>query len=100
MPVRDSRILAKDFDPLVERVSSRAEPWQGRFTSKGSKTILIDSCISSLPMYMMGLYILPEGIHRSFDKALSRFFWMGASGRQKYHMVKWADICAPKEVGA
>ena len=51
-------------------------------------------------MYMMGLYILPDGIHRSFDKALSRFFWMGASGRQKYHMVKWADICAPKEVGA
>ena len=60
---------------------------------------MIDSCISSRPMYMMGLYILPEGIHRCFDKAMSRFFWMGASGRQKYHMVKWADICAPKEVG-
>ena len=99
MPVRDSRILVKDLDPLVERVKSKAAPWQGRFTSKGSKTVLIDSCLSSLPMFMMGLYILPEGVHGSFDRELSRFFWQAANGRQKYHMVKWADICAPKEVG-
>ena len=48
MPVRDTRILAKDYEPLVARVKSKSEPWQGRFTSKGSKTVLIDSCISSL----------------------------------------------------
>ena len=99
MPVRDTRILAKDLDPLVERVKSRAEPWQGRFTSKGSKTVLIDSCLSSLATFMMGMYILPEGTHGNFDKDLSKFFWMAANGRQKYHMVKWADICAPKELG-
>ena len=99
MLVMDTWILAKDYDPLIEQVKSREDLWQGRFTSKGNKTVLIDSCISSLPMYMIDLYLLPDGIHRSFDKALSRFFWMGPSGRQKYHMVKWADICAPKEVG-
>ena len=50
-------------------------------------------------MYMMGMYILPEGVHASFDKELSRFFWQAANGRQKYHMVKWVDLCAPKNVG-
>lgn len=40
-----------------------------------SKTILIDSNLSSLSMYMMGLYILPERVHSSFDKDLSHFFW-------------------------
>jgi hypothetical protein len=40
MPVRDSRILIKDLDPLVGRVKSKAEPWRGKFTSKGSKTII------------------------------------------------------------
>ena len=99
MPIRDSRILIKDLNPLVERVKSKSEPWQGRFTSKANKTILIDSCLSSLPMYMMGLYTLPEGVHGSFDKELSRFFWQAANGRQKYNMVKWADLCAPKELG-
>ena len=61
--------------------------------------MLIESCLSSLPMYMMGLYTLPEGIHASFDKELSRFFWQGSDGRQKYHMVKWADLCTPKDRG-
>ena len=100
MPIRDSRILIRDLEPLVGRVKAKSEPWQGRFTSKGSKTILIDACLSSLPMYTMGLYLLPEGVHESFDRELSRFFWQAANGRPKYHMVKWSDICAPRSLGA
>ena len=50
-------------------------------------------------MYMMGVYELSEGTHVAFDRELSRFFWQAANGRQKYHMVKWADVCAPKDMG-
>ena len=50
VPVRDSRILIRDLAPLVGQVRSKAEPWCGRFTSKGSKMVLIDSYLSSLPM--------------------------------------------------
>ncbi|KAE8811193.1 hypothetical protein D1007_11941 [Hordeum vulgare] len=97
MPLAESRILVSGFDPLVGRVASRAKPWCGRSTSKGSKSILISSNLASLPMYMMGLYILPEGVHSAFDKELARFFWQAGDGRPKYHMVKWADVCVPKD---
>src|SRR4051812_24694920 len=50
-------------------------------------------------MYQMGLYLLPEGTHADFAKELSRFFWAAKDGHQKYHMVKWADVCTPKSVG-
>jgi hypothetical protein len=83
MPIRDTRILVKDLDPLVGRVKSKAEPWRGKFTSNGSKTIPINSGLSSLPMYAMGLYLLPEGMHGNFDKELSRFFWQERNGRQE-----------------
>ncbi|KAE8816186.1 hypothetical protein D1007_06305 [Hordeum vulgare] len=99
MPLAESKILVSGFDPLVGRVASRAKPWCGRFTSKGSKSILISSNLASLPMYMMGMYILPEGVHNAFDKELARFFWQAGNGRPKYHMVKWADICVPKDRG-
>ena len=72
--LRDTRVLIRDLDPLVGRVKAKAEPWRGKFTSKGSKTVLIDSCLSSLAMFSMELYLLPEGVHGSFDKELSRFF--------------------------
>ena len=61
--------------------------------------MLIGSCLYSLAMFNMGLYLLPEGVHCSFDKELSRFFWQPRTGLQKYHMVKWADICSPKDLG-
>ncbi|KAE8768658.1 hypothetical protein D1007_59838 [Hordeum vulgare] len=99
MPLAESRILASGFDPLVGRVASRVEPWCGRFTSKCSKTVLISSNLASIPMYMMGMYILPEGVYSAFDKELARFLWHAGNDRPKYHMVKWADICLPKERG-
>jgi hypothetical protein len=99
MPIRDTRILIKDLDHLVGRVKSKAEPWRGKFTSKEIKTIIINSCLSSLPMYTMGLYLLPEGVHSNFDKELSRFLWQECNGHQKYHMVKQADLCGPKDFG-
>jgi hypothetical protein len=99
MPIQDTRILIKDLDPLVGSVKSKAEPWRVKFTSKGSKTVLINSCLASRPMYIMGLYLLPEGVHGNFDKELSRFFWKERNGRQKYHMLKWADLCTPKYCG-
>jgi hypothetical protein len=43
-------------------------------------------------MYIMGLYLLPKGVHGTFDKELSRFFWHDMNGLQKYDLVKWADI--------
>ncbi|KAE8813270.1 hypothetical protein D1007_09539 [Hordeum vulgare] len=99
MALAESRILVSGFDPLVGRVASPAEPWCGRFTSKGSKTVLISANLVSLPMYMMGMYILREGVHSSFDKELARFFWQAGDGCPKYHMVKWANICVPKDRG-
>ena len=72
MSLSDARIGIKDLEPLVGRVKAKVEPWRRRFTSKGSKSVLIDSCLSCLPMHMMGMYILPEGIHGAFDKELSR----------------------------
>lgn len=94
-----SRILVKDLDPLVERVQAKAEPWRARFLSKPSRTLFINVCLSSMPMFTMGLYLLPESIHVSMDKERTRFFWQGAKDNQKYHMVKRINICKLKEQG-
>lgn len=88
MPLAEAKILASGFGPLVGRVASRAEPWRGGFTSKGTKTMLISANLTNLPMYMMGLHLLPESVHSSFDKEIAGFFWQASDGRQKYHMVK------------
>lgn len=61
IPLSNSRVHLRVSLTLMGQVVSRSEPWCCHFTSKGSKTILIDSFISSLLIYMMGLYIARRG---------------------------------------
>jgi hypothetical protein len=62
----------------------------------GGGSILIESCLSSLPNYIMGFYLLPDQVHQKMDSARARFFW-DFRGKRKNHMVKWEDLARPRE---
>ena len=97
MPISDTRLQEKDFRPIISRLQLRMEPWQGRWLSKAARVILMNSSLVSLLMYVMGFYSLHESLHHEVTKLLSRFFWAGENNKQKYHMVKWSEICKPKD---
>jgi hypothetical protein len=59
---------------LVNVVGHRVDPWQGRLMSLSARLNLTNASLSSLPAYTMGLFLLAEGTHASFDKQLARFF--------------------------
>jgi hypothetical protein len=73
----ETKLTIADLEPLVVVVGKRTEPWQGRFMSSIARLVLSDSCLSSLPLYTMGLFLLADGTHSRFDKHRSRFFWEG-----------------------
>jgi hypothetical protein len=45
------------------------------------------------------MYLLHDDTHKAMDKPRSRFFWEGMGEKRKYHMVDWATVCKPKELG-
>ncbi|XP_047058014.1 uncharacterized protein LOC124664572 [Lolium rigidum] len=47
----------------------------------------------------MGIYLLHEATHGEMNKSRARFFWEGVGNKRKYHMVDWATVCKPKELG-
>ncbi|KAJ1255620.1 hypothetical protein BS78_K181300 [Paspalum vaginatum] len=63
------------------------------------EAVFINSCLTSIPMYMMGCYHLYEGAHNEMDSIRSRFFWQGVGNKKKYHMVKWEHLARPKDFG-
>ena len=99
MPISDSRLLVKDLRLTVEKVHNRVEPWQGRWLLRAACDVLINSSMINLLMYLMGLYSLHESLHHDIVKYQSRLFWAGKGDKQKYHMVRWSEICKPKEQG-
>jgi hypothetical protein len=67
--------------------------------SSAARLILINACLSNLPTHNMGLFLFADGVHAGFDKHRSKFFWEGQGAKKKYHLVKWAEVCKPKDQG-
>jgi hypothetical protein len=72
------------------------DPWQGLYLASTGRLELTNSCMSSLPLFAMSLYMLHDSTYKAMDKHRSRFFWEGVRSKRKYHMVDWATVCKPK----
>ena len=90
---------SKDFAPAVSKVGNRVLPWRDRYNTNAGKVALINACLSSLPMFLMGFYLLSAGIHAGFDKHRGAFYWNAAGNKRKYKLVKWKLMCRPKNLG-
>ena len=61
IPVSDKVLSIGAFQGLPAKMVKRLDPWKGKFMTSGGKLILTNSCLSNLPMYVMGFYMLPRG---------------------------------------
>ena len=95
IPIGDSRHSVVDLQPTMDKLQLCIEPWQGRRLSKAARTILINSSLSSLLLFLTSFYSHLETLHHEITKVQARFFWAGDNNKQKYHMVSWPDICKP-----
>ena len=73
--------------------------WKGKYLSIGGRLTLINSVLSSLPMYMMSFFALPKGVQKKLDYFRSRFYWQGDEQKKKYRLAKWSILCQPKDQG-
>jgi hypothetical protein len=82
MPVSDCKISKAHLRYVSDKTEKRLSTWQYEYLSSRGKSILIDSCLSSVPMYTMGVYQLYEGNFQALDTIRSRFFWQGTVRRE------------------
>jgi hypothetical protein len=99
IPISDTKLGKNTFEELTGKVAKRIPPWRGKQFSSGGRLILTNSCLSSVPIYTMGFYLLPLGTHKKMDSIRSNFFWRGAGDTLKYHMMRWSAVCRPKNFG-
>lgn len=99
LPISDRKLLASELAIPADKIEKRLATWKCEFLSYGGRTILINSCLSSVPMYMMGSYLLPEQVHHKIDSIISKFFWEGLEKKRKYHMMRWDALTRTKDFG-
>ena len=82
VPVFGSRLHVMDWVPLDEKLVKRSDGWKGSVLSIGGRTVLIKSCLSSIPIYCMSMYLLPKTIIKRLDRTRKRFFWQGGGTKK------------------
>jgi hypothetical protein len=96
--ISKTNLYTADLIYVGVKVEKRLPTWQGRYLSSGGKSILIESSLSSLSMYTMGVYLLPEEAHHKTDSTRANFYW-DSGLKKRYHMVKWDDLAKPRDHG-
>jgi hypothetical protein len=60
--------------------------------------VLINSVLSSLPMFMLSFFRISKGILERLDYYRSRFFWQ-CNEHKKYRLAIWSILHKPISVG-
>ncbi|GKU90798.1 hypothetical protein SLEP1_g4749 [Rubroshorea leprosula] len=87
------------WKPLVEIFERKLATWKGRYLSLGGRITLINSVLSSLPVFWMAMYVIPKGTIFLLDKIRRKFLWGGSEGGKRINWVNWENVCKEKHLG-
>jgi hypothetical protein len=87
IPIHFRKLSNANWKRVEERFEKRLSSWKGKHLSSGGRLTLINSMLSSLPLYMMSFFPIPKGVLKKLDYFHSRFFWQQEE-KKKYCLVK------------
>ena len=67
IPIHFRQLRNDGWRKVQERFERRLSSWKGKHLSIGGRLTLINSVLSSLPMYMMSFFALPKGVQKKLD---------------------------------
>jgi hypothetical protein len=99
IPIHFRRLRNGEWKPVEDRFESKLSNWIGKLLSYRDRLILINSVLTSLPMFMLSFFEIPIGVRKRLEFYRSRFFCEREDNKKKYSLTKWNIICRPKEQG-
>ena len=64
IPMHFRKLSNNDRKIIEDRIEKRLSGWKGNLLSIGGRLVLINSILSSLPMFMLSFFEVPKGVHR------------------------------------
>jgi hypothetical protein len=99
IPIHFRKLKNSEWKPIEDRFERKLSSWIGKLLSYGDRLILINSVLTSLPMFMLSFFEIPVGVRKRLDFYRSRFFWQSDGHKRKYRLSRWNIICRPKDQG-
>ena len=76
--------------PLLDKLKNKIQAWGASWLNKAGKIILINSVLTSLPIYQCSVLLAPKTITNKIEELLRCFLWEGGrNNEKKMHLASW-----------
>uniref|UniRef100_A0A803QNN3 Reverse transcriptase zinc-binding domain-containing protein n=1 Tax=Cannabis sativa TaxID=3483 RepID=A0A803QNN3_CANSA len=99
MPLGSSPKKKLIWAPVLEKFAKKLDGWKASFLSRGGRLTLVQSVLSSLPIYYLSMFKAPKAVLFSLEKMMRDFLWKGGDLMGGDHLVSREEVCRPKHEG-
>ncbi|XP_062080448.1 uncharacterized protein LOC133785213 [Humulus lupulus] len=93
IPICAKRILAKECEVLLEKMTQRIRSWSTRNLSyAASKVTLVNSVLLSIHTYWAQIMVLPSKILQQINTICRNFLWKGMAESNSSGQVSWDEV--------
>ena len=75
------------YSDLCQKVLNTVLSWKSRLLSFGEKLILIKHVLSSIPIHLLVVGVMPKGVFRMLERLCVDFLWGAVGERKKFHWI-------------
>ncbi|KAH7676557.1 hypothetical protein IHE45_07G024900 [Dioscorea alata] len=100
VPLSGRKPRRSNWSTLIGIVRSRLSPWKSTYLSLGGRLTLLNSVLSTVPVYWISVFKLPIWVLNKIYKIRRDFLWKGPElGPKGIRPVAWNRICRPRKLG-
>lgn len=78
---------------------SRLQSWKANLLNKAGRHTLVQTTLSTIPLYTMQTCWLPSGVCSEIDRLCRNFLWDSMENRKGIHLLNWESVCSLKSMG-
>jgi hypothetical protein len=99
IPVGSNPRRRETWKLVIEAMSNKLSTWTSRHLSIGGRITLINSVLTSMPLYFFSFYKAPSCVLKQLVRIQRNFLWGGGLEEKKLCWVKWDQVSLPKSQG-
>lgn len=84
---------------LLDKVKSRLRGWQAQTLSFAGRVMLVNSVLTSMPIYTMQTMAIPNSICNDIDKTIRGFVWGSSNECRRIHLLPIETVTKPWSEG-
>ncbi|MCH85046.1 RNA-directed DNA polymerase (Reverse transcriptase) [Trifolium medium] len=99
IPVGANPRSCKTWQPILDLMEKRLAKWKGKYLSIDGRFVLINSVLSSLPLYFFSFFRASKKIIQAIIKIQRNFLWSNSTNGRRVSWLSWDSVCSPKKLG-